>query len=65
MADDILDFSEGEEQELGNYCTVLGPAEARRLLEELTESALDHLSSWGESAELLREVARFNLAREV
>ncbi len=65
VADDILDFSEGEEQELGNFATVIGLPATRTLLEELTEQALSSLASWGESAELLREVARFNRSREV
>lgn len=63
VADDLLDFVGKEE--LGNYCALWGVEKTKSFLKDLTASALDHLSSWGEAAELLREVVRFNSSRRV
>jgi farnesyl diphosphate synthase len=75
IADDLLD-AEGEEAKTGKrvgkdgaagkqtFVSLLGAERARRQAAMLVDQALEHLHSHGEEAELLRDIARFAVARD-
>ncbi len=75
IADDLLDV-EGEEERTGKrvrkdgeagketFVSLLGAERARQQADLLVEQAIDHLHSFGEEAELLRDIARFAVARD-
>lgn len=63
VADDLLDFDPAR-PEPGSYPALLGREGTERFLEELTASCLRSLESWPQSAEALRQIARFNHRRE-
>lgn len=64
VADDILDYqSEGPEK--GNFATVKGLEPTREYLRELTARAERCLIPWGDAAESLLQILRFNARRTV
>lgn len=75
IADDLLD-AEGEEAKTGKrvgkdvdagketFVSLLGRDRARRQAEMLVGQAIEHLQSYGEEADLLRDIARFAIARD-
>lgn len=74
IADDLLDV-EGDEAQVGKklgkdlaagkatFVSVLGAAQARAQADLLADQACRHLEPFGDSAELLRQVARFVVTR--
>lgn len=64
VADDILDFDQAQ-PEPGSYPALLGPEKTHAFLEELTQSCIDSLASFGAKAEPLREIALYNQNRLV
>ncbi len=75
IADDILDVEGGAEEmgkatggdakkEKSTYPSILGLPESKRLAQELTRKAIEALSSFGPSADPLREIARFIVDRK-
>lgn len=74
IADDLLD-AEGDESAAGKalrkdaaqgketFLSLLGPDRAREQARLLVEQAVQHLSSYGPEADLLRELARFIIER--
>lgn len=75
IVDDILNV-EGDKKRLGKntgsdqtrkkatYPSILGMEVSRRTVEELTQSAIESLNTFGPEAEPLRAIARFMVARE-
>jgi farnesyl diphosphate synthase len=75
IADDLLD-AEGEEAKTGKrvgkdddagketFVSLLGTDRARQQAQMLVDQAITHLHSFGEEAELLRDIARFAVARD-
>ncbi|MDT0575085.1 polyprenyl synthetase family protein [Croceicoccus sp. F390] len=75
IADDLLDH-EGDEHLAGKalrkdalagkatFVSLLGPARARDQAQALVEQAIAHLADHGPEADLLRDVARFTIARK-
>ncbi|HEY0326146.1 MAG TPA: farnesyl diphosphate synthase [Allosphingosinicella sp.] len=75
IADDLLDV-EGEEARTGKrvrkdgdagketFVSLLGADRARQQADLLVEQAIAHLHPFGEEAELLRDIARFAVARD-
>jgi farnesyl diphosphate synthase len=75
IADDLLD-AEGEEAKTGKrvgkdgaagkqtFVSLLGAERARRQAVMLVDQAIEHLHSYGEEADLLRDIARFAVARD-
>jgi farnesyl diphosphate synthase len=75
IADDLLDV-EGDEDKAGKklrkdagagketFVSLLGVTRAKEQAAILVDQAVDHLRGFGAEAELLREIARFVLARE-
>ena len=75
IADDLLD-AEGDEAAVGKalrkddgagketFLSLLGPDRARAQSRMLVEQAVEHLRGYGVEADVLREVARFTLARD-
>ncbi len=75
IADDLLDF-EGEEEKIGKrvgkdqaagketFLSLLGVDRAREQARLLVDQAIKHLQSFGEEADLLREIARYTLERD-
>jgi farnesyl diphosphate synthase len=75
IADDLLD-AEGEEAKTGKrvgkdgaagkqtFVSLLGVERARRQAAMLVDQAIEHLHSYGEEADLLRDIARFAVARD-
>ena len=75
IADDILD-AEGDPDQLGkrvrkdagqgkaSFVSLFGVFQARMRAEHLVEQAIRHLDSFGEEADLLRELARYAIDRE-
>ena len=75
IADDLLDV-EGDEDKAGKklrkdqvagketFVSLLGVERAKEQAAMLVDQAIDHLRGFGSEAELLREIARFVLARE-
>ena len=75
IADDLLDV-EGEEARTGKrvrkdgdagketFVSLLGADRARQQADLLIEQAIAHLHPFGEEAELLRDIARFAVARD-
>lgn len=75
IADDLLDV-EGDEDKVGKklhkdagagketFVSLLGVERAKEQAAILVDQAVDHLRGYGTEAELLREIARFVLARE-
>ena len=61
VKDDLLDFQEDKGT---SYTSFMGVEETQKLLQNLTEQCLMNLSGWDKKAESLREMARYNLARE-
>ncbi len=62
VADDILDHNP-EKPEPGSYPALLGVEQTKAHLHDLTERCLASIESWGNKAESLRELARFNRMR--
>lgn len=75
IADDLLDV-EGEEAKTGKrvgkdeaagketFVSLLGVERARRQADLLVDQAIEHLHAYGEEADLLRDIARFAVARD-
>lgn len=75
IADDLLDV-EGEEAKAGKrvgkdgeagketFVSLLGAERARQQADMLVGQAIEHLHSFGEDADLLRDIARFAVARD-
>jgi farnesyl diphosphate synthase len=75
IADDLLDV-EGEEAKTGKrvgkdgaagketFVSLLGPDRARQQARMLADQAIEHLHHHGEEADLLRDIARFAVARD-
>jgi geranylgeranyl diphosphate synthase, type II len=63
VADDVLDF-DPEKVEPGSYPALLGIEKTREFLDQLTEDCLHSIRNWPSSAEPLRDIARFNRARQ-
>ena len=75
IADDLLD-AEGEEAKTGKrvgkdqeagketFVSLLGTGRARRQAQLLVDQAIEHLHSFGGEADLLRDIARFAVARD-
>jgi farnesyl diphosphate synthase len=75
IADDLLD-EEGEEAKTGKkvgkdrakgketFVSLLGRERARRQADLLVAQAVEYLQSYGQEADLLREIARFAVARD-
>ncbi|TKD53361.1 polyprenyl synthetase family protein [Sphingomonas baiyangensis] len=75
IADDLLDV-EGDEEAVGKalrkdgdagketFVSLLGVDRAREQARLLVEQAIDHLHSFGNEADLLRDIARFTLERD-
>jgi farnesyl diphosphate synthase len=75
IADDLLD-AEGEEAKTGKrvgkdgaagkqtFVSLLGVERARRQAGMLVDQAIEHLHFHGEEADLLRDIARFAVARD-
>jgi farnesyl diphosphate synthase len=75
IADDILDY-EGDEAAAGKalrkddaagkatFLSLLGVDRAREQARILVDQAIEHLQSYGENAELLREIARYSIERD-
>jgi farnesyl diphosphate synthase len=55
-----MDEAAGKE----TFVSLLGADRARTQAQVLIEQAIDHLRGFGDDAELLREVARFAVARD-
>jgi geranylgeranyl diphosphate synthase type II len=75
IADDILDVvgkesvtgkESGQDSKLGKvtYPAVVGLKESKNIANELVDSAISHLKSFGKEAEPLRAIARFIIKRE-
>jgi geranylgeranyl diphosphate synthase type II len=62
VADDILDY-DPEKPEPGSYPALLGLEKTKAYLNELTDECLALLREWPQSAEPLREIARYNQSR--
>jgi farnesyl diphosphate synthase len=75
IADDLLD-AEGEEAKTGKrvgkdedagketFVSLLGPERARQQAQLLVDQAIEHLRGFGAEADLLRDIARFAVARD-
>ena len=75
IADDLLD-AEGEEERTGKrvgkdeaagketFLSLLGTDRARQQAQLLVDQAIEHLHGFGAEAELLRDIARFAVARD-
>jgi farnesyl diphosphate synthase len=75
IADDLLDY-DGDEQAAGKalrkdeaagkatFLSLLGVDRAREQARILVEQAIEHLHSFGESANLLRAIARYSIERD-
>ena len=75
IADDLLDV-EGDETRTGKrvgkdrkagketFVSLLGPERARQQADLLVGQAIEHLHPYGEEADLLRDIARFAVARD-
>ena len=75
IADDLLDH-EGDEAAAGKalrkdaeqgketFVSLLGPERAREQATMLVDQAMAHLASYGEEADLLRELARYIIERD-
>lgn len=75
IADDLLD-AEGEEAKTGKrvgkdeeagketFLSLLGVERARAQATMLVDQAIEHLHAYGEEADLLRDIARFAIARD-
>ncbi len=75
IADDLLD-AEGDEAAVGKalrkdgaagketFLSLLGPERARAQSRMLVDQAIEHLRGHGAEADLLRDIARFTLARD-
>ena len=75
IADDLLD-AEGEEERTGKrvgkdeaagketFLSLLGTDRARQQAQMLVDQAIEHLHGFGAEAELLRDIARFAVARD-
>lgn len=75
IADDLLD-AEGEEERTGKrvgkdeaagketFLSLLGKDRARQQAEMLVDQAIAHLHAFGAEADLLRDIARFAIARD-
>lgn len=63
VADDLLD-DDPAKPEPGGYPALLGREGTERFLDQLTNACLQSLQTWPESAEPLRQIARFNRRRE-
>jgi farnesyl diphosphate synthase len=75
IADDLLDH-EGQEEKTGKrvhkdhdagketFVSLLGAERARTQAQALVDQAIDHLRTFGEEADLLRELARFAVERD-
>jgi farnesyl diphosphate synthase len=75
IADDLLDV-EGEEERTGKrvrkdgeagketFVSLLGAERARQQADLLVDQAIAHLHTFGEEAELLRDIARFAVTRD-
>jgi farnesyl diphosphate synthase len=75
IADDLLD-AEGEEAKTGKrvgkdddagketIVSLLGTGRARQQAQLLVDQAIEHLHPYGEEADLLRDIARFAVARD-
>jgi len=75
IADDLLDHQGnveragkrvGKDQAAGKetFVSLLGADRARQQAQALVDQAIDHLRSYGEEADLLRDVARFAVGRD-
>jgi geranylgeranyl diphosphate synthase type II len=64
VADDILDY-DPEKIEVGSYPAAMGIERTKQFLDELTESCFDSLDGWPQSADPLREMAKYNQTRTV
>jgi geranylgeranyl diphosphate synthase type II len=74
IADDLLDIEGGEEigKDLGSdlkkdkatYPSIVGVEKSRALAHDITEAALKQLERFGESADPLREIARYVVYRK-
>jgi farnesyl diphosphate synthase len=76
ITDDILD-AEGDPEKVGKelgkdaeagkatFLTILGPDRAKMQAKMLSEQAIEHLDIFGDSANLLRDVARFVVERRL
>ena len=76
ITDDILD-AEGDPEKVGKelgkdaeagkatFLTILGPERAKMQAKMLSEQAVEHLEIFGDSANLLRDVARFVVERRL
>lgn len=75
IADDLIDHSgcegaagkrTGKDAKAGKatFVSLLGPERARQQANMLVEQAVEHLSSHGEEADLLRAIARFAVERD-
>lgn len=62
VADDVLDYNP-EQLEPRSYPAVIGLADTRQFLKDITENALKELDIFGPRAEKLRLLAKFNLER--
>ena len=75
IADDLLDV-EGEEATTGKrvgkdaqagketFVSLVGPERARQQAQMLVDQAIQHLHAFGAEADLLRDIARFAIARD-
>ncbi len=61
VKDDLLDFQEDKGT---SYTSFMGFAEAEKFLAQLTEQCLHSLKDWDEKSEPLRQMAKYNFARE-
>jgi geranylgeranyl diphosphate synthase type II len=69
ITDDILDAPNGSDatpsnNQITNYLTVLGAAEASRRVNVLLEECLEQMEPYGEAAEPLRKIAQFVATRK-
>lgn len=62
LADDLQDFDEGDPEKV-SYCSSLGVPETIRYLEETSDQALACLTTFGKSADGLRQMIKLNRDR--